>query len=87
MLAPPDGDVTDIASLQETLRVRAKENAEAVEQAGLIIGFGHDNAQLAELRHPTREDLDAVSSDIPIVIEYQSGHLGVANSAAGAFGR
>jgi predicted amidohydrolase YtcJ len=48
----------------------------------MIIGFGYDNAQLAEVRHPTREDLDEVSADIPIVIVHQSGHLGVANSAA-----
>jgi predicted amidohydrolase YtcJ len=32
----------------------------------LIVGFGYDNAQLAELRHPTRDDLDAVSTDYPI---------------------
>ena len=82
MLAPPDGDVTDIASLQDTLRAWAEENAEAVAKAGLILGFGYDNAQLAELRHPTRADLDAVSTEIPIVIVHQSGHLGVANSKA-----
>ena len=48
----------------------------------LIVGFGYDNAQLKELRHPTRSDLDAVSKDIPILIIHQSGHLGAANSAA-----
>ncbi|MDK3075578.1 amidohydrolase family protein [Sedimentitalea sp. JM2-8] len=82
LLAPPDGEITDIASLQDTLRAWAEENAAAVEQAGVIIGFGYDNAQLAELRHPTREDLDAVSTDVPIIIVHQSGHLGVTNSKA-----
>jgi predicted amidohydrolase YtcJ len=48
----------------------------------MIIGFGYDNAQLPELRHPTREDLDQVSARIPIILVHQSGHLGVANSAA-----
>ncbi|WP_425079688.1 amidohydrolase [Ruegeria denitrificans] len=80
LLAPPDGEVTDIASLQQTLRDWVEENSAAVEQAGVIIGFGYDNAQLAEQRHPTREDLDAVSKDLPIIIVHQSGHLGVANS-------
>lgn len=80
LLAPPDGKITDIASLQDNLRAWAEENAAAVEQTGVIIGFGYDNAQLAELRHPTREDLDAVSTDVPIIIVHQSGHLGVANS-------
>ena len=82
MLAPPDGEVTDIASLQQTLRDWATANAEAVEQTDLIVGFGYDNAQLAELRHPTRDDLDAVSREVPIVIIHQSGHLAALNSQA-----
>ena len=82
LLAPPDGDVTDIASLQATLRQWADDNAAVVDQVQMIIGFGYDNAQLAELRHPNRDELDAVSSDIPVLIVHQSGHLGVANSAA-----
>jgi len=82
LLAPPDGNVTDIASLQATLSSWIEDNADVVDQVNIIIGFGYDNAQLAELRHPTRDDLDAVSQDIPIVIVHQSGHLGVANSRA-----
>jgi predicted amidohydrolase YtcJ len=82
LLAPPDGEVTDIANLQQTLRDWAEDNSAAVEQAGVIIGFGYDNAQLAEVRHPTREELDAVSQDLPIMIVHQSGHLAVANTKA-----
>ncbi|RLQ21712.1 amidohydrolase [Seongchinamella sediminis] len=80
LLAPPDGEVTDIASLQATLSNWARDNDEIVKSAGAIVGFGYDNAQLAELRHPTREDLDAVSTEYPIIIVHQSGHLGVTNS-------
>lgn len=82
LLSPPDGEVKDIASLQATLSKWVEDNAEVVKQVNMIIGFGYDNAQLAELRHPTRQDLDAVSSDIPIMIIHQSGHIGVANSKA-----
>ncbi len=82
LLAPPDGEVTDIASLKATLSAWADDNSDVVEQVNMIIGFGYDNSQLAELRHPTRQDLDEVSAEIPIVIVHQSGHLGVANSAA-----
>lgn len=82
MLAPPDGDIVDIASLQDTLRDWAANNSDIVDQVNLIIGFGYDESQLAEKRAPTREDLDAVSSDVPIYIVHQSGHFGVANSAA-----
>lgn len=82
MLAPPDGEVVDIPSLQSTLTAWAEKNAKVVDQVQMIIGFGYDNAQLAELRHPTRHDLDVVSKDLPIIIVHQSGHLGVANSKA-----
>jgi hypothetical protein len=82
LLSPPDGEATDIASLQATLSKWAEENSEAVEQVKMIVGFGYDNAQLQELRHPTREDLDVVSRDLPVIIIHQSGHLGVANTKA-----
>ncbi len=82
VLAPPDGKVKDIASLQQTLREWVAENEEAVKKIGLIVGFGYDNSQLAELRHPLREDLDAVSKDVPIIVIHQSGHLIAVNSKA-----
>lgn len=82
LLAPPDGEVRDIASLQQTLKDWMSENQEAVEKVKLIVGFGYDNAQLAELRHPVREDLDAVSTELPIVLVHQSGHIISVNSKA-----
>jgi hypothetical protein len=82
LLAPPDGKVTDIAALQQTLREWMAANKGAVEKFGLIMGFGYDNATLAEHRHPTREDLDAVSTEYPIYLVHQSGHFGAANSKA-----
>ncbi|TCL00374.1 hypothetical protein BXY66_3015 [Shimia isoporae] len=82
LLAPPDGEVVDISTLQDTLRTWVRDNQATVDSANLIVGFGYDQSQLAELRHPTKEDLDAVSSDVPIIIVHQSGHFGAANSAA-----
>jgi len=82
LLAPPDGEVKDIASLQQTLREWMAANQAAVDKIQLVVGFGYDNAQLAELRHPTREDLDAVSRDMPVILIHQSGHLAAANSKA-----
>ena len=82
LLAPPDGEVTDIASLLATLKDWTKANEAAVASAKVIIGFGYDNAQLSELRHPTRDELDTVSTEYPIIIVHQSGHIGVANSKA-----
>ncbi|MEP1933456.1 MAG: amidohydrolase family protein, partial [Roseibium sp.] len=82
LLAPPDGEVTDIASLQDTLRDWISENEATVERTHLIVGFGYDESQLAELRPPNRDDLDLISNKVPIYLVHQSGHFGVANSVA-----
>ncbi len=49
---------------------------------GWVSGFGYDHNFLREKQHPTRQLLDLVSADIPILISNASGHMGVANSAA-----
>jgi predicted amidohydrolase YtcJ len=82
MLPAPDGEVNDIAALQKVLRAWANDNPEIVKKVNLIIGFGYDDAQLKELRHPVAADLDVVSSDIPVYVIHQSGHIGVGNSRA-----
>lgn len=82
LLPPPDGTGKDIPSIQALLSDWTKHNKKAVERVGWIAGFGYDDSQLAEQRHPTRDDLDKISKDIPVIIIHQSGHLGVANSKA-----
>nr|WP_206664979.1 amidohydrolase [Gemmobacter aquaticus] len=82
LLAPPDGNVTDIASLQQVLRDWIAENKGTVEKTGIVMGFGYDKSTIAELRDPTRADLDAVSTEYPIYLIHQSGHMGAANSKA-----
>jgi predicted amidohydrolase YtcJ len=82
MLPPPDGPNDSVATIQATLRDWAAKNAEIVKQVNLILGFGYDNSQLKELRHPTRDELDEVSSDVPVLIVHQSSHLAVLNSRA-----
>lgn len=80
LLAAPDGNVDSIASLQEELRtwVAKPENS----KHGIILGFGYDDSQLKEQRHPTRQELDEVSKDLPVLIIHQSGHLATLNSKA-----
>ena len=82
LLAPPDGDVKDMASLLKTLREWVAANEAAVKKVNLIVGFGYDNSTLAERRHPTRDDLDQISRDIPILLVHQSAHLAALNSKA-----
>ncbi len=82
LLASPDGNVKDIASLQQALRDWIVANDAKVKKTNLIVGFGYDNATLAEQRHPTRDDLDPISKDVPILLVHQSGHLVAVNSKA-----
>jgi len=82
LLPPPDGGVNSIATLQDSLRQWNQSNAERARSIGMILGFGYDDAQLAEQRHPTRQDLDVVSTDLPVLVIHQSGHIGAVNSKA-----
>jgi predicted amidohydrolase YtcJ len=81
LLPAPDGPVNTIAALQESLRDFIKTSP-IVKNYNVVIGFNYDDSQLKEKRHPNRHDLDAVSTDYPIVVMHQSGHLGAYNSKA-----
>ncbi len=76
--SPPIGKIETIADLQAALREHMKSST----RDGWITGRGYDDTLLKEHRHPTRDDLDAVSKDRPMWITHVSGHLGVANSRA-----
>lgn len=47
-----------------------------------LLGWGYDNTLLKENRHPTRDELDQVSKEIPILIRHTSVHFAVANTKA-----
>ena len=47
-----------------------------------VFGWGYGDTGVAERRHPTREDLDAVSTAHPILLMHISSHLMTANSKA-----
>jgi predicted amidohydrolase YtcJ len=81
LLPMPDGSVNTIPDLQTAMRNYIQSSA-IVKNYNVAIGFNYDDSQLKEKRHPTRHDLDVISTSIPIVIMHQSGHLGVYNSKA-----
>jgi predicted amidohydrolase YtcJ len=81
LLPPPDVGVDSIAALQQVLKDWIAKSPIS-KKYGLIIGFGYDDSQLKEKRHPTKEELDAVSKDIPIMCFHQSGHIVSYNSKA-----
>ncbi len=75
---PPAGPADSITRIQRVLRQRLKESPPAAGQ--WLVGWGYDNAMLAEGRHPTRKDLDAVSTEVPIALVHFSSHQVVVNS-------
>ncbi|UNU45198.1 amidohydrolase [Sphingopyxis sp. YF1] len=82
LLPAPDGAGDSIPALQKITREWMGRHANLVRKTGLVIGFGYDDSQLRERRHPTRTELDAISSDVPILLLHQSSHMGSVNSAA-----
>lgn len=47
-----------------------------------LIGFGYDNTKYEGEEHPTKFDLDEVSTEIPIFVSHASGHIATTNSKA-----
>jgi predicted amidohydrolase YtcJ len=80
LLAPPDHTIKDIPDIVAELKKHAA--GDVAKKYGLILGFGYDDAQLKEQRHPTRHELDEVSKDIPVYCIHQSSHLGSCNTKA-----
>ena len=82
LLPAPDGEGNDVAAIQRLLRGWMTTNQAAVRRYGVVIGFGYDESQLKEQRPLNRDELNAVSADLPVMIVHTSGHLGVLNSKA-----
>jgi predicted amidohydrolase YtcJ len=76
----PVGTVNDLEDMAGVLQQYILK--QEIPAGQWVVGFGYDDSLLAEGRHPTRDDLDAVSADHPIFLLHASGHLGAANSAA-----
>ena len=76
----PVGTSDSIPLLVQTMQEFWKDKELAEDQ--WLVGTGYDDSLLAEKTHPTRYDLDQVSTEIPIVIVHVSFHLAVVNSKA-----
>ncbi len=78
LTSPPVGNINSIEQLQQSLA----ESSNQLAKGEWLLGIGYDDTLLAEGRHPTRYELDEVSTEQPIFIMHVSGHMGVANSLA-----
>jgi predicted amidohydrolase YtcJ len=76
LLAPPDGTVNSTDDLVDRLKTFAA--GPDVALTGWIFGMGYDDALLG--RHPTREDLDRVSTTVPVIATHISGHFAAVNT-------
>ncbi|KAA8828366.1 amidohydrolase [Bifidobacterium tissieri] len=73
-------DTKDIDDVVNRLRDFAQQRH--IDASGIIIGNGYDQNTLAGGKHPTRHDLDRVSTTIPVVAVHVSGHVLAANTKA-----
>lgn len=67
-----------IEEFQQRIRARVAQS----KPGEWITGRGWDHTLWAPARFPTRQDLDAVAKDHPMLFTHVSGHVAVANSKA-----
>ena len=61
-------------------RIRAR--AAQTPHGEWILGQGYDQTFIADMRHITKDDLDAATTDHPVMVSHVSGHLAYVNSRA-----
>jgi predicted amidohydrolase YtcJ len=66
----------------EQIQTRIGERARQTPPGRWVRARGYDDNKLDERRHPTRQDLDAVAPDHPVMLVNGSGHMSVVNSLA-----
>lgn len=67
-----------IADIQAKLR----ERVSLTPKGEWVFGYQEDDSKLEEKRHPTRWELDEISTDHPIMVTTVGGHFWMANSKA-----
>lgn len=82
LLPPPDGPGANFESLVQTVNdwKNTEDGQFVINKMGWIIGVGYDDSQLEEKNHPTKDVLDQISTDKPVIIIHQSSHLAVVNT-------
>ena len=78
LLPPPDAGAKDIPTIISLLKEWNTPENRAL--TGWIFGTGFDDSVLEEKRFPTKQDLDEVTTEYPIIIIHISGHFASVNS-------
>lgn len=71
----------DATSLSEVF-ARIATKSKTLPAGSWIIADGHDQGRYVEQRHPTRNELDAITPHHPLIIHRACHHVAIANSVA-----
>ena len=80
LLQVPLGETVSVEEIVERIDKYIKTHN--LKENEWVLGEGYDNNNFEGKIHPTCEDLDRASKDFPIMIQHESGHVGVFNSKA-----
>jgi predicted amidohydrolase YtcJ len=75
---PYEVEFVSIASIVDKLRAKAQKTAADT----WVEGYFFDDTKLKDKRALTREDLDQVSTQLPVMVQHRGGHTGFYNSKA-----
>ena len=76
----PVGTIKNIDDILANLKSYKEDKK--IADGEWIFGWGYDDGELAEKRHPTKADIDKVLPNNPVYLQHTSGHMGVANTLA-----
>ena len=79
-MMPSFGECTNREQMVEKLIAYLAKNKPAENE--WLLGLGYDNSKFEDGAHPTKFDLDKVSTELPIFITHASGHIAATNSKA-----
>ena len=66
----------------EDILEKVKEQTDALPEGEWIKGWGYDDTLLIDQRHPTRDELDRVAPNHPVILFHTSVHVIAVNSKA-----
>lgn len=81
VLPEPDGTAGDHDDLVQTTRawMESPTGKQFIATFGWVLANGYDHTMLREGDHPTADVLDRITTEYPVLMLHQSGHVGTLN--------
>ena len=80
LMIVPLSEASSKEDVVQSLKDYYEMNKDGLKEGDWIIGFGYDNSKFPDGQHPTKFDLDQVTTEYPITVSHASGHIAVVNS-------